>query len=41
MLEDDDPWQANCDNVRILDDGSLRGSVHHDGYAASAVAIAR
>ena len=38
MLEDDDPWQANCDNVRILDDGSVRGSVQQDGYATAAAA---
>ena len=40
MLEDDDPWQANCDNVRILDDGSIRGSVQQDGYATAAAAAA-
>ena len=38
MLEDDDPWQANCDNIRILDDGSVRGSVQQDGYATAAAA---
>ena len=42
MLEDDDPWQANCDNIRILDDGSVRGSVQQDGYAtAPAAAVAK
>lgn len=40
MLEDDDPWQANCDNVRILDDGSVRGSVQQDGYSTAAAAAA-
>ena len=38
MLEDDDPWQPNCDNIRILDDGSVRGSVQQDGYATAAAA---
>ncbi len=47
MLDDEDTWQAggaaaNSGNVRILDDGSVRGSVHRDGYAtASAAAVAR